>query len=203
MATFTIEVREVREILERTGDPIGLEDYPIFDESYREGLNAKILDHFHYREIGYETIDQYVFALRRRMREIMPYFNQRYTSTLHDADMLSTIDMESTSSGQGQSSTESTAKGRSVVSDTPQVQLAGNGDYATGISDNASENDTTASTSDTSTSRTSGRNAPAAALIQLARETMINVDMEVITALEDLHMSIWNTNDSYTNGWTI
>ena len=34
---------------------IGLNDYPIFDENYREILNNKIINHYYTEEIGFET----------------------------------------------------------------------------------------------------------------------------------------------------
>lgn len=59
---------------------LGLNDYPIFDESYRPRLNRKIVEHFWFREIGYETAAQFAWYLRRTMNEMMPYFNQLYQS---------------------------------------------------------------------------------------------------------------------------
>lgn len=36
-------------------DKLGLADYPIFDETYRETLNDKIIRHYFMYEIGAET----------------------------------------------------------------------------------------------------------------------------------------------------
>ena len=59
---------------------LGLSDYPIFDETYRSQLNDKIIRHFYFREIGFETLAQFRFYMRRTMHENMPYFNQLYKS---------------------------------------------------------------------------------------------------------------------------
>ena len=59
---------------------LGLDDYPIFDESYREQLNTKIIRHFYFREIGFETLAQFAWYARNTMHEQMPYFNQLYES---------------------------------------------------------------------------------------------------------------------------
>lgn len=67
---------------------LGLDQYPIFDESYRPLLNDKIIDHFYFREIGFETIAQFRFYMRRTMNEEMPYFNQRYLSTQIDINPI-------------------------------------------------------------------------------------------------------------------
>ena len=84
MAEYTIEVRT----LVQRKYPFAMNDYPIFDEMYREELNNKILQHFWYREIGQETPDRFNRMLRRKMFEIMPYYNQLYKSTLLEFDPL-------------------------------------------------------------------------------------------------------------------
>ena len=57
---------------------LGLDSYPIFDESYRPILNDKIIRHFYFREIGFETAAQFAFFMRRTMDENMPLFNKYY-----------------------------------------------------------------------------------------------------------------------------
>ncbi len=52
-----------------------LADYPIFDEAYRDPLNTLIIDHFMMYEIGQETEEQFYFALKSKMWEIMPRMN--------------------------------------------------------------------------------------------------------------------------------
>lgn len=59
---------------------LGLADYPIFDESYRAQLNDKIIRHFYFREIGFETVAQFRWRMDATMRENMVYFNQLYES---------------------------------------------------------------------------------------------------------------------------
>lgn len=157
MADFTIELRNVVGMV--GADHIGLSDYPIFDEQYREFLNAKIIDHYWYREIGLETVDMFIRQLRTKMNEIMPYYNKWYQAEdrMADIDPLSTQDIHSTGSAQSHSSSStkqrhseksdntidstSTSKGRTVQSETPQTMLSGNQDYATAASDNHSSAD--------------------------------------------------------------
>src|SRR5690606_28257659 len=107
---------------------------------YRPFLNGRIIDRYWNREIGLETIEMFQLAMRRKMNEIMPYYNQLYLSTEVEYNPLSTIDIKTVSTGNmvqeaestavntGQS--ESTAASRSVGSDTPQTMLSGDGDYA-------------------------------------------------------------------------
>lgn len=46
----------------------------------REVLNQKLLNHYKYREIGFETIGRFLEELEFTMCEIMPYYNQMYKS---------------------------------------------------------------------------------------------------------------------------
>lgn len=86
MAKYTIELGKLIE----SGYPLSFGNYPIFDEEYRQALESKIVDHYYFNEIGAETADRFSFYLRRKMREIMPYYNQLYQSTLLEFDPLVT-----------------------------------------------------------------------------------------------------------------
>lgn len=154
MADFTIEFRDV--VRKLGADHIGLSDYPIFDEQYREFLNSKILDHYWYNEIAHETVDMFVHQMRTKMAEIMPYYNKWYEAELIDIDPLSTQDTHSTggsrskshgaSQQQGSTSNESDTAStgqsvsRTVQSEYPQARLAGNKDYATAANENKTDN---------------------------------------------------------------
>lgn len=89
MSEYTIELRQIAD--PDYGFDIGLQEYPIFDESYRETLNKKILDHYWFHEIEYETPERFVFELNRKMAEIMPFYNQYYKSELLAVDPLLTF----------------------------------------------------------------------------------------------------------------
>jgi hypothetical protein len=162
MASFT---RELRDIYEECGENgLGLLDYPIFNEGHRATLNKRIVEHYWYSEIGLETADQFIFQLRVKMNEIMPYYNKMYEAESIKIDPLSTVDTRSTSSATGTTSdsgtttqtgdtsshsssetdqtqtgttlTNTDSKSRAVTQDLPQTRLAGNADYATAAQDN-------------------------------------------------------------------
>ena len=83
---------DVDDILNRSYDKIfDVEDIPIFDTTYRAGLFKKILLHYYTREIGYETVGLWKMKLNQKMREIMPYYNQLYESTLLTYDPLKNV----------------------------------------------------------------------------------------------------------------
>lgn len=139
---------------------IGLSQYPIFDEAYRPKLNDKIIDHFYFREIGFETAALFAFYLRRTMNEIMPYYNQLYTTQAliddplsdfqrkyteeWDADRHDTGNTTNTTTRDGgeteTTETESIDHNANVFQDTPMSMLHNSGspspenmDYATNV----------------------------------------------------------------------
>ena len=82
---------ELRYLIENNFD-IGLKDYPIFDENYRESLNQKIINHYYFREIGMETAELFKRYLNNTMREIIPYYNQLYKSELLEFNPFYNVD---------------------------------------------------------------------------------------------------------------
>lgn len=152
-------------------DGIGLEHYPLFDESYRVTLNGKIVDHYWNREIGRETVDDFQRALRMTLNEVMPYWNQLYKSEQLEFDPLKTVDLRTIGSAinhnaragtttadadttSGNTSTNTaTAASRAVQSETPQAMLSGSKDYASSAADSNSQ--TSSGSTDTATATSS------------------------------------------------
>lgn len=58
----------------------------------REELNKKILNHYKYREIGFETIARFLDELEISMNEIMPYYNQMFVSIDQDFNIIYNVD---------------------------------------------------------------------------------------------------------------
>ena len=54
--------------------------FEIYKASHFMPLCGKILRHYYFREIGFETVEQWKVFLINRMREIMPYYNELYKS---------------------------------------------------------------------------------------------------------------------------
>lgn len=233
MSRYTIELRY---LIEGNYD-LGLKNYPIFDESYREQLNNKIIQHYYFREIGFETEALFKNRLNQKMNEIMPYYNQMYESAKLNIDPLSTINLSETfnrnssSTGTGTSSTSGTGNNTSnfnstdttdygkvsKFSDIAQAQTTPNEilndkyltsatvddgqDKNTNTGTNTSQTEST--TSGTSTDKRNldedttltrkGNNGTASEseLLNMYRETFLNIDMMVIDELSDLFLGIW------------
>lgn len=124
MSVYTVEVRYICEVEAGMTQNVGFNDidevidkswnkifknFPIFDESYREGLCKKILNHYYTREIGAETVALWKFWLNQKMNEIMPYYNKLYISEqlkydpLHEIDFTRTISENTNDSSDGKS----------------------------------------------------------------------------------------------------
>lgn len=94
----------VDDVIEKSRSKVFDFDFPIFDESYRNILENKILMHYYTREIASETVGLWKFWLRTKMNEIMPYYNQLYRSAtlefnpFYDVDL--TTDSQRVNNGQ-------------------------------------------------------------------------------------------------------
>lgn len=86
MSKYTMELRYILEL----GYDIGLNDYPIYDETYRSTLNNKIINTFYFSEICEETVARWAIRFKNKMNVIMPYYNQLYISQSIEIDPLST-----------------------------------------------------------------------------------------------------------------
>lgn len=84
---------DVASIIESARPHIFNFSYPIFDNTYKPGLEAKILKHFYTREIGYETYGLWKLKLDAKLNEIMPYYNKMYESELIEFNPLYDTDL--------------------------------------------------------------------------------------------------------------
>lgn len=200
---------------------IGLDDYPLFDEAYRVPLNQQIIRQYWNREIGLETISLFKFAMKRKLWQIMPLYNQVYLSTKLKFDPLSTFDLttlrddSSTESGQQDgtqnSTNSSSSKGRNTHLETPQTELAGDADYASSADVSQAESAGAAGAISSNTSKgetklagkstTSGRQGSASDLLLKYRQTLINTDMMVVNECNDLFMNIWDNGEEFSSGY--
>ena len=128
-----------------------LSTYPMFEPKNkfeymvipsREELNNKLLNHYKYREIGFETPARFIDELEIVMNEIMPYYNgllktadviNGIDDVFGNVDIIESFEEETTGSAKGSSSGNSKGDsttssemhddGKSVDSATPQGQL--------------------------------------------------------------------------------
>lgn len=128
---------------------------PVNEQTYtiiptREELNMKILNHYKYREIGFETPGQFIDRLKIAMEEIMPYYYSLYKSAdimngiddpFGNVDIVETFTEDITGNSSTESSNTTTSRGtredtsntttssegqtnsKNVKADTPQTEL--------------------------------------------------------------------------------
>lgn len=82
---------------------VGLDDYPLYDETHRDELNTKIVRHYYTREIGSETVGRWRMFVREAMHSIMPYYNQLYESEVRvkGIDFMTDHDLNITQAVEG------------------------------------------------------------------------------------------------------
>lgn len=104
-------------------------DYPIWLESARVELEMKILDHYAFREIGFETPAKFKHYFKTRMLEIMPKYVRLYSTTIFKYNPIENYNMieNSEDTSKGTDSTDRTNKnsdkGNTRYSDTPQGNI--------------------------------------------------------------------------------
>lgn len=200
MAKYTTQIRT---IIQNQSDDFQLFGftYPIFDEAYRPVLEAKIINRFFFREIGFETVGMFQHYLMTKMNEIMPYYNQLYQSQLIEVDPLVTHKFNDVqtrnTTGNAQAQSNSSGSSNEVYSDTPQGKLTIPQGYATSVTDTLSGSEGTSAQTVTNTDEyirnlsgnQSGKSE--SELIMMYRNAIINVDEMILDRLNDLFMQIY------------
>ena len=160
----------------------------------KDKLATKIVDHYLFSQIGFETMALFKQRVKITMKEIMESKLPLIYSSAIQYDPLVNVDytetFERSIENQGNSS------GLNVGSDTPQGQINKSeilqGKYATGT--NASEAEAENNTDENYTKRVkgnSGVSATAQRMIGQFRDNIRAIDKEIIDELEDLFMIIY------------
>lgn len=101
----------------------------------REQLNKKILDHYAFREIGFETVGRFLKELETTMCEIMPYYYQLFKSAdilnaindpFGNVDIKEVFEQESTGSSNGTTTGTSNNKIDTSASSTSKTDMNNN-----------------------------------------------------------------------------
>lgn len=125
---ITMELRDVLKMKDENGSPFVLWDfdYPsYYKDDAKKAFEQKVIDHYLFRQIGAETVARFKHNFKTRIREIMPYYIQRYKSVeimegiedpFGNLDVVETFEQESTDTATGTSNT--TENGNSSSSET-------------------------------------------------------------------------------------
>ena len=192
----TIELREVVkdcDIFDRC-DP-----FPIWNEDHRGELEKKIIEHYYFRQIGFETVGRFKFYLNVRLREIMPKMNKIYKTTIYKYNPIENYNMEEGSTDERKSTDDRTARADTLskYSETPQGELQNliDGKYLTNANhgvDQTSAKDTH-SGKDTHSAWRHGNIGVTTTqqMIEQERKITIDLDLMIIEELKDLFLGVY------------
>lgn len=192
---------------QREGDPapmdsLYLNNLPLFAPEYGPIILSHILDRYRTRRIGYDTPDSFALGIRRWANlNLGPQsiLNLRYLSTavplpLTTQDATNTTNRTTTEEG----TTENDVLGRNASSDFPQTTLSGDTDYASAATDYNSKTSGTDSKNNTDNiaQTLEGRQgATVMAILAEQRANYLNVDAELLEALEPLFLGVWDRSE--------
>lgn len=156
MANFTMEIRDMMN--QPLIDGVFTFDYDFYSDSKqdKEMFEKLFINHFYFREIGFETTDRFKMKLQAKLNLIMPYYRQL---ALTEWDKVRSIDQmmtsknltetsEHTQSIQGNNETQSnqtsdSTGSNSTTSNTSQSTTSNNNTIASNLSDGVSQSSLT------------------------------------------------------------
>lgn len=210
MAKYTVTILS----LQKNNFNFGLQNYPIFDEAYRETLNNNILNYYLESEIGVETAQAFKRLLNDRMALIMPKYNKMYLAQdellqngiLGNVHLTETLERKTDStssqedSGTGTQTGTSTADNKNLYQDTPQGSISmqtldSSNVYATNVTldrntNNSTVTDTSSSTRDFTNNGT--ENYVKTIIGNNGRKYNVDVYSELVNKLQNIDMLIIN-----------
>lgn len=202
MSKYTITIKNLID----NNFNFGLDDYPIWNESYRNTLNQKILNHYYMNEIGFETAELFKFYLNNKMREIMPYYNKMYNSVENAiTNVMANVDLQETSNRLNNNdintSSQSNSDNKNLFQDTPQGKInfekLENQQWATNYTNNVNDiNDNSTSHGENTENyqrHIIGNNGKKynVELLKDIQNNLFDIDMLIINQLNDLFMGIF------------
>ena len=199
MSKYTITIKN----LMKNNFDFGLQEYPIFDENYRETLNNNILYYYYEDEIGFETPALFKIYLNRTMNRIMSYYNNLYNAQkrILETGLFNNVNYNETSNRQVNSyaNSNSNSKGKGLYQDTPQGQISmtefDDQHYATNLTLNNNDSTDTSRGNSVddyirSVTGNNGNRYPIELLSEV-RKNLVNIDDLIINELQDLFMGIY------------
>lgn len=207
-------------------------EYPSYYKvDAKAAFEKKVLDHFWTRQIGQETVGRFLLYFRRTVREIMPYYIQRYESVdmmndpeirpLDNYNMIEEYEQETSESGEASNESTGSSSGTGTEKKTRAESITPDGslnwalnptnpatislDYASNVQQEINDNkasetsESSGSTSSSNQGSTSHRLTRRgnigvttyAQLLEGYRQTFLNIDMEIIEALDICFLGVY------------
>lgn len=195
MAIYTTTLKTILD----NGNKLNLQNYPIFDENYRETLNNNIIRYFYFQEIGFETVAQFNFELETKMMLIMPKYNILY-KLIAEENPFYTTHINELYNRKFENIGEGTSNGENwnLYSDTPQGNVdftnISNLDYLTDATKQTGENSTSAKNNGEEMSDKEIKGYQGKSVTEMFAdfiEKFQNIDQLIINDLKPLFMGVW------------
>lgn len=114
-----------------------------FNPDHKKELCAKILEHFYFREIGYETVPLWKFALNRKLNEIMPKYNKMYEivekAYINPLNIYDMTEEENTNQNENASSSNEGNSKNTVTTDSSSTSNTASDSKADSTSNSTAE----------------------------------------------------------------
>ena len=215
MAKYTIELNHIIKMFSLEEVKSWFMDYELndylTDEEIRsiaslkvwnkEKLATKIINHYMFREIGFDTPALFRFYVKSKMSEIMGFYLPLIYTTTISYDILNNEDYTETLERHASSNTNLNGGSDvwNVENDTPQGEINKedviSGKYASNITAGKSTNTSTSAdnTNENYTRHIKGKRGSVTynKLISEYRKNIINIDEQIINDLKDLFMGIY------------
>lgn len=212
MAKYTIELRS---IAESNNLKVFDFDYSFYDNDLKPVFEDKFIQHYYIDEIGFETIGRFKQRLRAKLNEIMPKYNQLYQTELasKDINFLLNKDLKETFIRQVDNTNNMTGDSLDKITGSDNTDFKesniGNGNatlsYNSLTSINQNNNDFNNNKSSNSNVINKGNEreettlvsqgnigiTSSAELLEKWRNTIINIDQQIINECRDLFMTIF------------
>lgn len=212
MAKYTIELRS---IAESNNLKVFDFDYSFYDNDLKPVFEDKFIQHYYIDEIGFETIGRFKQRLRAKLNEIMPRYTQLYQTELasKDINFLLNKDLKETFIREVDNTNNMTGDSLDKISGNDNTDYKesnlGNGNATLSFNSLTSINE---SNNDFSNNKSSNSNVvnkgnereettlisqgnigitSSAELLEKWRNTIINIDQQIINECRDLFMTIF------------
>lgn len=167
----------------------------------KEKLATKIINHYMFREIGFDTPALFRFYVKSKMSEIMGYYLPLIYTISISYDILNNEDYTETLERNASSNTNLNGASDvwNVDNDTPQGEINKedviSGKYASNVTAGKSTNTSSSAdnTNESYTRHIKGKRGSVTynKLISEYRKNILNIDEEIINDLKDLFMGIY------------
>lgn len=92
MAKYTVELRDVV----KSGTNIFDFEYDFYNEEMKKDFEKKFINHFYFREIGFETVGRFIHYLKCKFDETLPYYNMLFKTSQVEYDLLNNYNLTET-----------------------------------------------------------------------------------------------------------